>query len=84
MIMTIVEVNKAKCLVICLRGKLISILGSGTDEMSAEGSVGVVNENARGGNKVGDVFVTVVEIEESVEKLAKDKGAGGDGLGGIG
>ena len=38
---------------------------------------------AGGGDKVGDVFVTVVEIEESVEKLAKDKGAGGDGLGGV-
>ena len=74
MIMTIVEVDKVKILVICLRGKLISILGSGTGGMGAEGSVGVVNENTRGRNKIGDIFVPVVKVKKVSEGREKTSG----------
>ena len=60
--MTIVVINKSYGVVVGFGGEGVGILGGSGGGGGAEGGVIVVDGNTGSGNKVGDVFVAVVEV----------------------
>ena len=83
--MTIVVINKSYGVVVGFGGEGVGILGGSGGGEGAEGGVIVVDGNTGSGNKVGDVFVAVVGVEEVEAPVlgAHDERARGDGFRGV-